>query len=206
MPSKLSEDFIKDCLKKAYQPGVIASTDGYAELYKNTQLKCAAVLVPLVWWKDEWELLFTRRTELVEHHKGQVSFPGGGCDLGDTAAEETAVREAEEEIGLRPDDVRVLGRLNDIVTITSYQVTPVVGVMPWPYKVLLEPVEVERVFTIPLLWLADRMNWDEQFITPDGKKRSFPVLKYQPYESEILWGASARITQNFLSVLGLLNT
>ena len=205
MPPKLSEAFIRGCLQQAYQPGVIASTDGYAEMYENVRLKCAAVLIPLVWWREEWHLVFTRRTETVEHHKGQVSFPGGGCDLNETTPEETALREAEEEIGLKMDDICLLGRLNDVVTITGYRVTPVVGVMPWPYEVRLEPAEVGRAFTIPLLWLAERINWDEQFVTPDGSLRQFPVVKYHEYDGEILWGASARMTLNFLSVLGLLN-
>jgi 8-oxo-dGTP pyrophosphatase MutT (NUDIX family) len=192
-------------LQQAYQPGVIASTDGYAEMFENVRLKCAAVLIPLVWWKDEWHLVFTRRTETVEHHKGQVSFPGGGCNLDETTPEETALREAEEEIGLKMGDVRLLGRLNDVVTITHYRVTPVVGVMPWPYEVRLELAEVGRAFTIPLLWLVNRANWDEQPITPDGMRRPFPVVRYNEYDGEILWGASARMTLNFLSVLGLLN-
>ena len=205
MPTKLTEAFIEACLLQAYQPGMIASTDGYAEMYENVQLKCAAVLMPLVWWKNEWQLVFTRRTETVEHHKGQVSFPGGSCELGETTPEETALREAEEEIGLKRGDVRLLGRLNDVVTITRYRVTPMVGVMPWPYEVRLEPAEVVRVFTIPLLWLAERKNWNEQPVTPDGMVRPFPVLRYKEYDGETLWGVSARMTLNFLSVLRLLN-
>ena len=201
----LSTDEIAFRLSADYTPGVIASTDGYAELYENVTLQCAAVLIPLGWWKDEWNLVFTRRAETVNHHKGQVSFPGGGCNLDETAPEETALREAEEEIGLKPADVRLLGRLNDVVTITHYRVTPVVAVMPWPYDVQIEPAEVGRVFTIPLLWLADRRNWGEQPVTPDGVPRPFPVITYHLYDGETLWGASARITQNFLSVLGLIN-
>jgi 8-oxo-dGTP pyrophosphatase MutT (NUDIX family) len=203
MPPILTEAFIRECLLRAFHPGVIASTDGYAEMYENVQLKCAAVLIPLIWCKDEWHVVFTRRTETVEHHKGQVSFPGGGCEFDETTPEETSMREAEEEIGLKMEDVRLLGRLNDVVTITHYRVTPVVGVMPWPYEIRLEPAEVGRVFTIPLLWLAERKNWDEQPVTPDGQLRPFPVIRYHEYDGETLWGASARMTLNFLSVLGL---
>jgi len=78
----------------------------------------------------EWHLLFTRRSDSVENHKGQVSFPGGACDGGETTPEETALREAQEEIGIEPRQVRVLGRLNSMLTITSFMVTPVVGVIP----------------------------------------------------------------------------
>ena len=201
MPLPLTEEHIARQLKKSYQPGLIASMDGYAGMYENVTLKCAAVLIPLAWWKEAWQLVFTRRTETVEHHKGQVSFPGGGCELDEPTPEATALREAEEEIGLAPKDVRVLGRMNDIITITHYRVTPVVGVIPWPYPVRAEPAEVGRVFTIPLAWLAERTNWDEQPITPPGASRPFPVLKYHPYDGEILWGATARITQSFLNTV-----
>jgi 8-oxo-dGTP pyrophosphatase MutT (NUDIX family) len=203
MTSSLTESFIADRLRAAYTPGLIASTDGYADMYLDVALKCAAVLLPLVMWKKEWHLVFIRRTDTVEHHKGQVSFPGGGCDEDETTPEETALRETEEEIGLTRSDVRLLGRLNDIVTITRYRVTPVVGVIPWPYPVRPEPAEVGRIFTIPLLWLAERSHWDEQPITPDGALRPFPVVTYDVYDGEILWGASARIMLNFLEVLGL---
>jgi 8-oxo-dGTP pyrophosphatase MutT (NUDIX family) len=205
MAPDLTETAIAEHLRLAYQQGVIASTDGYAEMYAGVQLKCAAVLIPLVWWKTGWHLVFTRRTEAVEHHKGQVSFPGGGCDVDETTPEQTALREAEEEIGLKSGDVHLLGRLNEVLTITRYRVTPVVGVMPWPYEVRPEPAEVERVFTIPLVWLADPDHWSEQPVTPDGFLRPFLVVAYHPYNGEILWGASARVTHNFLSVLGLLN-
>ncbi len=202
----LTEEVITSCLRAAYQPGVISSTDGFAALLaaqSDQPLTGAAVLMPLVWRDGEWHLLFTRRTQSLENHKGQVSFPGGACDPGE-GSEQTALREAEEEIGLRPVDVHILGRLNDVVTITNYRVAPVVGIMPWLYNFRLAEVEVARVFSIPLAWLAQRKNWDEHDFTPDNLPRPYPVITYHPYDGEILWGASARITQNFLSVLGLL--
>jgi 8-oxo-dGTP pyrophosphatase MutT (NUDIX family) len=205
MPPDLTEGYISRRLKETYQPGVIASTDGYAEIYAGAQLICAAVLIPLVWWKDEWHIVYTRRTEAVEHHKGQVSFPGGGCNADETTPEQTALREAEEEIGLKSADVHLLGRLNEVLTITRYRVTAVAGVMPWPYELRLEPAEVERVFTIPLYWLSRRENWEERLVTPAGILRTFPVISYRSYDGEIVWGASARITHNLLSVLGLLS-
>src|SRR5664280_1039986 len=201
MPKSLTEEQISRQLKKSYQPGLIESMDGYAELYEHVTLKCAAVLIPMGWWKDEWQIVFTRRTDTVEHHKGQVSFPGGGCELNESTPEATALREAKEEIGLVPEDVRLLGRMNDIITITRYRVTPIVGVIPWPYPFRPEPAEVARVFTIPLLWLADRANRDEQPINREGINRPFPVVRYRPYDGEILWGASARITLDLLKTV-----
>jgi 8-oxo-dGTP pyrophosphatase MutT (NUDIX family) len=199
----LTEAVISAALQRAYQPDVIASTDGYAELLAEIELKCAAVLIPFAWFQNEWHLVFTRRTDTVEHHKGQVSFPGGACDADESTPEATALREAGEEIGLNAADVRLLGRLNDVATITRYRVTPVIGVMPWPYPVRLEPGEVRRVFTIPLAWLADSRNWDETAFKPGGAARSFPVVVYHEYDGEVLWGASARIMLNLLDVLGI---
>lgn len=203
----LSEDEITSRLRAAYQPEKSLTTDGVAEtaiLSSNLKLKCAAVLLPLVRKDSGWHLVFIRRTDTVESHKGQVSFPGGGCDDTETRAEQTALREAQEEIGLSPRDVQILGRLNDVVTITHFRVTPVVGVIPWPYEFHLSRHEVSRVFSIPLDWMAQSANWDEFNFTPDGTHRSFPVVTYHAYAGEVLWGASARITQDFLRVLGLI--
>ncbi len=200
----LTEDFIQERLKGSYDPEVIAGGDREADFFANIRLKCAAVLIPLAWWQEEWQVLYTRRTETVEHHKGQVSFPGGGCEIGETSPEETALREAQEEIGLEPTGVRLLGRLNDTLTVTGFRVTPVVGVIRWPFQFQLEPAEVGRVFIMPLAWLANRQNWDEELFLPPGGSRHVNVIRYHLYDGEVLWGATARITHNFLKVLGLM--
>nr|BAL56874.1 MutT/nudix family protein [uncultured Chloroflexota bacterium] len=161
-------------------------------------LKCAAVLVPLLWERGEWHLLFTRRTEYVESHKGQVSFPGGACDAGESQPEETALRESEEEIGLKRSQVHLLGRLPPMITITHFRVTPVVGVIAWPIALKVSTQEVARVFTIPLAWLDDPSNrWE--FIRED---RQTPLIAYHPYDGELLWGATARMTLMLLEALG----
>jgi 8-oxo-dGTP pyrophosphatase MutT (NUDIX family) len=173
----------------------------YAEINftDESRLKCAAVLVPLLQMAGAWHLLYTRRTERVESHKGQVSFPGGACDDGDAALESTALREAQEEIGIEPSRVRILGRLTDLITVTSFRVTPIVGLVDWPTVFRLGEDEVERVFTIPLDWLADINNrWE----FPLGD-RNGTVIAYHPYDGELLWGATARMTVNFIKVLGL---
>jgi 8-oxo-dGTP pyrophosphatase MutT (NUDIX family) len=200
MPVTLSEEFISLRLTEAIEAAE-PSSDGYAEIDLNdeTRLKCAAVLIPLVWQENEWHLLFTRRTDTVESHKGQVSFPGGACDEGETTPEQTALREAEEEIGLNPDEIRVLGRLTNLITITYFRVTPVVGVIKWPAVFRVGEHEVARVFTIPLGWLANPSNrW--QFERPDTTRS---LIAYHPYDGELLWGATARMTVDFLKVLGL---
>ncbi len=195
----LSADFISQQLHEAIKSAG-PSSDGYAEIdfTDETRLKCAAVLVPLVWHADEWHLLYTRRTDRVESHKGQVSFPGGACDEGETTPEQTALREADEEVGINPSDVRVLGRLTNMITISHFRVTPVVGVIKWPTVFRVGEHEVARVFTIPLGWLANPSNrW--QFHV-EGRKRS--LIAYHPYDGELLWGATARMTVDFLKVLG----
>lgn len=181
-----------------------STTDGYAPAETTPGApapKCAAVLVPLLRQGGEWHLLYTRRTEAVENHKSQVSFPGGACDEGETSPEQTALREAAEELGLDPRQVRTLGRLNPMLTVTSYLVTPVVGAIPWPTVFKPAQAEVARVFTMPLAWLADRSNrWE--FTMPG---RRYSVIVYHPFDGEILWGATARITVDFLELLGLQN-
>jgi 8-oxo-dGTP pyrophosphatase MutT (NUDIX family) len=197
---QLTEDFISQKLLKAEQNAM--DSDGYAEIpvKPETLLKCAAVLVPLTYVQDEWHILFTRRTDRVESHKGQVSFPGGACDEGETTPEQTALRETEEEIGMNPADVKVLGRLSRLVTISSFRVSPVVGVIPWPYAFRVAGVEVARVFTIPLLWLANRNNYWEFSLRESERS----LIAYHPYDGELLWGATARMTVNFLKTLELI--
>ena len=195
---QITESFIVEQLQAA---NTDPSSDGYAEVdvQEDTRLKCAAVLVPLVHSNDEWHLLFTRRTDRVESHKGQVSFPGGACEEGETTPEQTALREAHEEIGMTPQDVRVLGRLGNMITVSHFRVTPVVGVVAWPYVFRVENAEVARVFTIPLEWLADSRNrWEFPF--PGGKRS---LIAYHPFDGELLWGATARMTVDFLNILEL---
>jgi 8-oxo-dGTP pyrophosphatase MutT (NUDIX family) len=199
MSTPLTEDYISQCLRNALEAD--PASDGFSEidLTEETRLKCAAVLIPMAWFDEEWHLLFTRRTDTVESHKGQVSFPGGACDEGETTPEQTALREADEEIGLHPHDVRVLGRLSNLITITYFRVTPVIGVVKWPNVFRVGEHEVARIFTIPLTWLANPSNrW--QFEMP-GRSRS--LIAYHPYDGELLWGATARMTVDFLKVLGL---
>lgn len=193
----LTQDYISQKLKASQENAT--DSDGYAEIpvKPNTNLKCAAVLVPLTYVNDEWHLLFTRRTDRVQSHKGQVSFPGGACDEGETTPEETALREAEEEIGLRPGDVTILGRLSQLITISSFRVSPIVGVIPFPYAFKVASIEVARVFTIPLFWLSDHNNYWEFFLRDSERS----LIAYHPYDGELLWGATARMTVSFLKTI-----
>ncbi len=162
--------------------------------------RAASVLLPLTRVDDEWYMLYTRRTDRVEHHKGQVSFPGGAADPEDRDVFDTALREAEEEIGLHRQDVRLLGKIGQMLTVTNFIVTPVVGVFPWPYAFRVHTIEVARVFILPLRWLANRENWQEFMRTETGRS----VITYFPYDGELVWGATARMTVEFIRGLGLL--
>lgn len=196
----ITEEFLQAKLQEA--DPALAETDGYAEIpfQADAHLKCAAVLVPLVHFQDDWHIIYTRRTDKVESHKGQVSFPGGACDEGEITPEQTALREADEEIGINPADVKVIGKLSRMVTISKFRVSPVVGIIPFPYAFKTAGIEVARVFTIPLLWLADRNNYWE-FSLPDSSRS---VIAYHPYDGELLWGATARMTVDFMKILGFI--
>jgi 8-oxo-dGTP pyrophosphatase MutT (NUDIX family) len=164
-------------------------------------MRPAAVLIPLLRQTDGWHLLFIRRSEVVQDaHSGQVAFPGGRVEKSETL-EEAALREAYEEVSIYPNDVNVLGKLTPLRTITNYIITPVVGIIPWPYAVQPEPKEVSRIFTIPLYWLANPKNHTERFWKRAPLLNRVKVIYFNPYDGETLWGASARITVNFLDIL-----
>jgi 8-oxo-dGTP pyrophosphatase MutT (NUDIX family) len=164
----------------------------------------AAVLIPMLRTDSYWHILFTRRNADLPEHSGQVAFPGGRADPGDKTPEETALREAHEEIGLKPEDVRILGRLHDYITITNYHVTPIVGVIPWPYPLSPAVNEVSRIFTIPLSWLCDPSHYELRLRELPEPHEPVSVVYYNPYDGEVLWGASARFTQALLRALDLI--
>jgi 8-oxo-dGTP pyrophosphatase MutT (NUDIX family) len=161
----------------------------------------AAVLMALLWKDDRWQLLFTRRTAQLAEHSGQVAFPGGRADPEDDGPVSTALREAREEIGLDPEQVQILGRLQAFITITNYKVTPVVGVIPWPIPLAISPAEVSRVFTIPLAWLCDPANHTHQQRSLPPPYGPVSVIYFKDYDGEVLWGASARFTMTFLETI-----
>jgi 8-oxo-dGTP pyrophosphatase MutT (NUDIX family) len=160
----------------------------------------AAVLVPFVQVEDEWHILFTRRTDQLPDHSGQVAFPGGRIEPDETP-EAAALREAQEEVGLQPEQARLLGRLNSFISITNFCVTPVVAILPWPFEVRLSAEEVSRVFTIPLEWLADPGSYEiKQRVLPPPYPK-VRVIYFQVYQGETLWGLSAQITLDLLEIL-----
>lgn len=163
------------------------------------RLRPAAVLVPLVWEKGQWNLLFTRRAMELEDHSGQVSFPGGSWEEQDGDLEQTALREASEEVGIDPASVVVIGKMACFDMVSFFQVTPVVGVVAWPCELKINTSEVARAFTVPLNWLADPQNF--QIKPRQFEDQTFKIPYYNDYDGEIIWGATAQITQEFLRLL-----
>ena len=161
----------------------------------------AAVLVPLFNDGGEYKLLFTKRTRQVEAHKGQISFPGGGVEEADGSYEETALREAYEEIGLLPGDVKILGRTDDSLTMTSnYMIHPFVGLIPYPYDFRINTREVKTLIRVPVRVFLEK-GAGGGVVPVEYEGRTYEGYAYR-YDGEVIWGATARIMVNFVEILG----
>jgi 8-oxo-dGTP pyrophosphatase MutT (NUDIX family) len=155
----------------------------------------AAVLLPLYVREGEDTVLFTRRTEHLHHHRGEISFPGGRRHPSDLDLLATALRETEEEMGIRPAEVNVLGRLDDFVSVHGYHVVPFVGTFPWPYPFRVDAGEIAEVIEVPLEILRDPAIWRQEDWSHHG--RIHPVHFCTVGEHEI-WGRTAAILRQFL--------
>lgn len=164
----------------------------------DPSLTCAAVLVPLLVRDGEWCLLVTQRTQQVEHHKGQMSFPGGACDVTDASLEATALRETYEEIGVPPEAVEVLGALDDLPTVTSFVITPFIGVIPHPFPYRLSPVEVDAVVEVPLAFLGHPSNLRIERLEYRGEDHD---VLFWDYGTHVIWGATARVIKGLVDLL-----
>jgi 8-oxo-dGTP pyrophosphatase MutT (NUDIX family) len=155
----------------------------------------AAVLLPLLLKDDELHILFTKRTQTVKAHKGQVSFPGGVRDPDDESLLTTALREAQEEIGLGPEDVEILGPLDPITTVTTgFLVYTFVGLIPYPYPFQLNGREVAEIIVVPFDFLADDAHWSwRSYLAHDQPFQAYFVT----YGNYRIWGATARILKIF---------
>ena len=161
----------------------------------------ASVLIPLFSEDGQYRVLFTKRTDRVEHHKGQISFPGGAVDKEDGSLEETALREAYEEIGLLKKDVELLGRIDDMLTLVSdFIIHPFVGRIPYPYPFKINPHEVDSIIIIPLYVFMDKRSGHiKDSIEVNGF--TYNGTSYE-YQGHVIWGATARIMENFVRIIG----
>jgi 8-oxo-dGTP pyrophosphatase MutT (NUDIX family) len=153
-------------------------------------LRQAAVLVALLEAGAVPTIVLTRRSAALKHHPGQIAFPGGKIDPGDNGPEGAALREAHEEIGLRPDNVDVLGCLPPHETVTGFAVTPILARIRKPFRWHPEAGEVDEVFAVPLGHVADPANYLVEGRVWRGSVRRYYVVPWGPY---YIWGATARI-------------
>jgi 8-oxo-dGTP pyrophosphatase MutT (NUDIX family) len=158
----------------------------------------AAVLVPVVNRSSGPTILLTQRTDHLADHAGQVSFPGGRAEPEDLDAVDTALREAEEEIGLGRQHVEVLGLLPEYWTITGYRVTPVVGWVEPPFSLALDSFEVAEVFEVPLDFLMDPSSHERRSYDYEGRRRDYFAM---PYDGRLIWGATAAMIVNLHRIL-----
>ena len=181
-------EFVRSVLA-GYEPKRIAG-----ESYRP-----AAVLIALYEKLGEQHVVLQKRSELVEHHKGEISFPGGARDPGDPDLVTTALREAHEEMGILPDDVEVFGELDGFITVSNFQVTPFVGaIRRTPYEWRLASDEVAAVLEVPVRHLLTPGVFHEEQIGHEGGRYHHGTYTYAEH---IVWGATAKMLTGFLDLL-----
>ena len=161
------------------------------------QYRRAAVLIPLIRDRDRWSVLFTRRAENLAAHSGQISFPGGAAEDGEPL-DRAAVREAEEEVGIRPEEVEIIGRLDDLVTNSGYLVAPFAGVIHKPARYVIQESEVVEAFEVPIDALLDPRKPEVRYVA--FRNRQYPAYYYVHDQYEI-WGLTGRMLKSFLDLV-----
>jgi 8-oxo-dGTP pyrophosphatase MutT (NUDIX family) len=164
----------------------------------DAKLVPSAVLVPIYYKQGQYYILFTKRTERVKEHKGQISFPGGARQEEDGTLLDTALRESAEEIGLVPDEVKILGELDDMPTTSGYNISPFVSVIPWPYQFKVDGWETEEIIEVPISVLMDKGCRRQETETINDEE---VITYFYHYRGRVIWGATARILHQFLDIL-----
>lgn len=159
----------------------------------------AAVLIPLFGKDGDLYVLLTKRSHAVEHHKGEISFPGGRLDESDPDLLHCALRETSEEVGIEPADVRIVGELDDFYTVaTEFLVVPFVGFIPYPYNFKTDSTEIDKIIGVPLeVFFDPNRRSEETWVFED---KPIKIISYQ-WRGHNIWGATARILDHFTRVL-----
>jgi 8-oxo-dGTP pyrophosphatase MutT (NUDIX family) len=164
----------------------------------NSQRTSAAVILPFYEKQNQYHILFTKRTTNVKNHQGQISFPGGAYQEGDSSLLDTALRECCEEIGLSPDQIEILGELDDTPTFTSnYIITPFAGLLRCPFTLKVNRYEIAEIIEAPVPALLDTNNLHYGTEVVDNQTIT---AYYYSYQGKVIWGATARILHQFLSI------
>jgi len=154
----------------------------------SANLRAAAVLIPIIERGDSLAVLLTERSAALKHHAGQISFPGGGMETHDENISRTALREAHEEVGIRPDEVEIAGYLRPTLTVTGFAVTPVIGFVRNDFRLRVDTAEVQSAFEAPLDFLMDSRNAVHS--EREFRGATFPVTTFY-YDGHQIWGATA---------------
>tara|TARA_B100001750_G_scaffold248338_1_gene278535 strand:+ start:9417 stop:10034 length:618 start_codon:yes stop_codon:yes gene_type:complete len=181
---------VKNSLE-SYRPAT-QSSDNLQILVTN-----AAVIAFIYYKKKDLCVLLNKRSQLVEHHKGEISFPGGVMDYEDKSILDTALREAAEEMGIQPAHVDIVSQLSSVITRTNFIITPFVGIIPEAYPFNVNKEEIDQILEIPLTSLINQLEQQISSISPQIPENSF----HYSYENHIIWGATANILSELLLVL-----
>jgi len=179
-----------DRLRSALRPEPLRAEFVLEDGVEGEELIPASVLFPIVLRESGPSVLLTQRADHLKDHPGQISFPGGRVEANDSSPAHTALREAQEEIGLSSAHVEIVGYLPEYRTVTGYRVTPVVAIVTPPFDLRPDPGEVAEVFEVPLAFLMDSANHQQHSLLYRGKMRQYFAMPYRDY---FIWGATAGI-------------
>lgn len=192
MLSQVSKNLIIQNFQLNQPVGYDAISTRRVSHLKNKPLRKASVLIGFVERPHGLNIVLTRRAKHLKHHPGQVSFPGGKFEDSDSSLLETAIREANEEIGLKPSLVTILGQMPELITISHFSVTPVIAIVDPSYSVLMDKNEVDEVFEVPAEHILDREKLISHIFTVNKQRhRVFAI----PYKKHFIWGMTAQIIE-----------